>query len=399
VLQSVVADLHRAFKFAVFTVAVAHGIGCLRLWSQIAPPAHNPATLAEQQATEDRLRKSTWWPTKGSFQRSDFVGNTACAPCHAGIVAAQKSTSMARTATRAEDSQLLANYPLNYKLGSYIYQASNYRRSATYSVVDGTSSFSTTLKWAFGIRMGQSYLFEKNGGIYMAPLTYYPEEGVWDFTVDQPHSSPESLEKGIGRHLLDNEVRGCFNCHNTAATTSDRFDPEHSISGVTCEACHGPGAYHVASAAMGFADGATMILNPSHLRAVDSIDFCGSCHRTWWDITLAGGTGLKSLRFPPYRLENSRCWGKGDARLTCVACHDPHRPLVRDDAAYDEKCLSCHVNSVGAKPTADHPGGSCPIARKDCVSCHMPKYQVTDIPVKFTDHQIRVVRPNEPIPQ
>jgi hypothetical protein len=29
----------------------------------------------------------------------------------------------------------------------------------------------------------------------------------------------------------------------------------------------------------------------------------------------------------------------------------------------------------------------------------MPKYQVVDIPVKFTDHQIRVVRPNEAIPE
>jgi hypothetical protein len=29
----------------------------------------------------------------------------------------------------------------------------------------------------------------------------------------------------------------------------------------------------------------------------------------------------------------------------------------------------------------------------------MPKYHVVDIPVMFTDHQIRVVRPNEPIPE
>jgi hypothetical protein len=306
---------------------------------------------------------------------------------------------MARTATRAENSELLAQHPLNYKLGDYTYQASTDGRRATYSVFDGAASFSASLNWAFGIRMGQSYLFEKSGGIYMAPLTYYPEAGTWDFTVDLEHVAPESLEKGIGRHLLDDEIRGCFNCHNTEATTSDRFDPDHAIPGVTCEACHGPGAYHVAAAGMGFADGATMIMNPGQLRPVDSVDFCGACHRTWWDITLAGGMGLKSLRFPPYRLENSRCWGKGDARLTCVACHNPHRPLVRDDTAYDPRCLSCHVNSVGAKPTADHPGAACPTARKDCVSCHMPKYKVTDIPVKFTDHQIRVVRAGDGMPR
>ena len=391
--------MDRVFKFALFTFALASCIGCPGLWSQTGARSR-PATLVQQLATEDRLRKATWWPTKGSFPRSDFVGDSACARCHAEIVALQKSTSMARTATRGEDSELLAKHPLTYKLGSYAYQANNTGGTATYSVADGTSSFSAPLKWAFGIRMGQSYLFEKNGGIYMTPLSYYPAAGVWDFTVDQPHSTPDSFDKAVGRHLLDDEIRGCFNCHNTNATVSDRFDPERSIPGVTCEACHGPGANHVAAASLGFAEqGNTMILNPGHLNSVDSVDFCGSCHRTWWDVTLSGATGLKSLRFPPYRLENSRCWGNGDERLTCVACHDPHRPLDYNEASYDRRCLSCHVNSAGAKPTADHPGAACPTAQKGCVSCHMPKYQVIDIPVKFTDHQIRVVRPNEQIPE
>jgi hypothetical protein len=256
------------------------------------------------------------------------------------------------------------------------------------------------LQWAFGIRMGQSFLFEKNGGIFMAPLTYYPEAGVWDFTVDQPHSVPESFDKAIGRHLTDSEVQGCFNCHNAASTTNDRFDPEHSTPGVTCEACHGPGADHIAAVKAGLAEqGTTMILNPRHLNPVEAVDFCGACHRTWWDVTLSASTGLKSLRFPPYRIENSRCWGKGDARLTCVACHDPHRPLQRDATYYDQRCLGCHVNSADAKPAADHPGSACPVARKDCVTCHMPKARVEDIPVEFTDHQIRVVRPNASIPK
>jgi hypothetical protein len=406
VIESVKVSVHRVSK----SVALAAVVLCAvypRQWSQASaqasaqPSTHaRPATIGEQQATEDRLRKPGWWPTKGSFPLGDFVGDETCARCHADIFASQKSSSMAQTAARAPKSELLAKHPLNYKLGNYAYQASANGQTATYSLTDGTTSFSTPLQWAFGIRMGQSYLFEKNGGIYMAPLTYYPETAVWDFTVDQPHSVPESFDKAGGRHLLDSEVRGCFNCHNTAATTSDHFDPEHSRPGITCEACHGPAADHIAAATSGLAEqGTTLILNPRQLNPVDSVDFCGSCHRTWWDVTLSGATGLKSLRFPPYRIENSRCWGKGDARLTCVACHDPHKPLDRQAASYDQHCLSCHVNSAGAKPTADHPGAACRTAKKDCVSCHMPQYQVVDIPVKFTDHQIRVVRPNETIPE
>ena len=303
---------------------------------------------------------------------------------------------MGKTTTRAADSQWLAKYPLNYKLGPYLYQAKTVGKTATLDVSDGANSYSASLQWAFGIRMGQSFLFERNGGIYMAPLTYYPEARVWDFTVDQPHSVPGTFEKSLGRRLSDGEVRGCFNCHNTASITSDRFDPEKSIPGVTCEACHGPGADHVAAIKSGLAEqGLTMAFNPRHLNPVDSVDFCGACHRTWWDVTLSDSTGTKSLRFPPYRLQNSRCWGKGDARLTCVACHDPHRPLQRDSEAYDRRCLACHVNAVGAMPTADHPGAACPQARRNCASCHMPKHKVEDIPVEVTDHQIRVVRSEE----
>jgi nitrate/TMAO reductase-like tetraheme cytochrome c subunit len=391
--------VNKSWKFGLIGLLVALVTGWPSGWSEAVAPAH-PATLAEQLSTEDHLRKKSWWPTKGTFPADSYVGVATCAQCHADIVAAQKRTSMAQTAARANASEHLLQHPLTYKLGPYTYQMARSGDAANYIVTDETSSYSASLQWAFGIRMGQSFLFERNGGIFMAPLTYYPEAGRWDFTVDQPHSAPESFDKSVGRRLKDDEVRGCFNCHNTAATTNDRFDPQHSTPGVMCEACHGPGADHVSAVKSGLAEqGTTMILNPRLMTPVESIDFCGSCHRTWWDVTLSGSTGITSLRFPPYRLENSRCWGKGDARLTCVACHDPHQPLERRAGAYDSRCLSCHVNTVGAKITADHPGAACPVARKECVSCHMPKAVVTDIPVKFTDHQIRVVRTDDAIPK
>lgn len=391
--------MNRTRKIGLWTLVIVLFACIPKLRSQGATQAQ-PATMAEQQATEDRVRKPGWWPTKGSYPRAAFVGDEACVKCHADIVSSQRAGSMAQTTARASDSQHLAKHPLSYKLGPYTYQAGQSGQTAAYSVSDGTTSFSVPLQWAFGVRMGQSYLFEKNGGTFMAPLTYYPEAGVWDFTVDQPHTVPESMDKAIGRHLTSSEVQGCFNCHNTASITNDRFDPEHSISGVTCEACHGPAADHIAAVKAGLADqGTTMIMNPRNLSPVDAVDFCGSCHRTWWDVTLSGATGIKSLRFPPYRIENSRCWGKGDARLGCVACHDPHGPLQREAGYYDQRCLSCHVNAVNAKPTADHAGSACPVARKDCVTCHMPKARVEDIPVEFTDHQIRVVRSKDDIPR
>ena len=56
-------------------------------------------------------------------------------------------------------------------------------------------------------------------------------------------------------------------------------------------------------------------MNPSRLDPVESVDFCGACHRTWEDVVTNIGLGALNLRFAPYRLENSKCWGKPDARL------------------------------------------------------------------------------------
>ena len=107
--------------------------------------------------------------------------------------------------------------------------------------------------------------------------------------------------------------------------------------------------------------------------------------------------GVTTVLAVPYRLEKSRCWGSGDPRITCVACHSPHRPLVQEVAAYDQRCLSCHVK-VGAQPTAAHPGAACKVGTEKCASCHMPKYEVQDMHYRFTDHMIRVVKAGAPFP-
>jgi hypothetical protein len=147
--------------------------------------------------------------------------------------------------------------------------------------------------------------------------------------------------------------------------------------------------------------GEELIFNPRRLTPSDSVDFCGACHRTWWDVTSNKDIGILNLRFAPYRLEKSRCWGSGDARITCVACHDPHKPLVEDPTSYDQQCLSCHALPTltpGLTPAADPTAAVCPVGGTGCVICHMPKYDVPGMHYKFTDHWIRVVQTGAPYP-
>ena len=90
--------------------------------------------------------------------------------------------------------------------------------------------------------------------------------------------------------------------------------------------------------------------------------------------------------------------GQRHARLTCIACHNPHEEVRSDPASYDRVCLSCHLNSAGMKTTAELPGPACHVGQKDCVTCNMPKVFVPEMHFNFTDHRIRIARAGAPYP-
>jgi hypothetical protein len=374
------------------------GLDCrLRTLILIIAAAAVPVSTAArmQWATADRLQSPGWWPTKDTARRADFVGTDGCRECHRSQAAVQPSTAMARTAMAAADSPVLrASTHLAFDAPGASYRITAGTGGPLYTVARGGETFTARLTWAFGAGdVGQSFLLTHTNGFFEARVSYYASRHALGFTPGRALTASRALDEAAGRRVDPIEIRRCFSCHTTAPVTEKTFNPATAIPGVTCEACHGPGRRHVEvmkdSHRVG---GSTEILNPANLRAVESIDFCGACHATLWDVRLAGESGLAAQRSQPYRLQMSRCWTSGaDSRLTCVACHDPHRPLVRGAAAYDDRCLSCHTAS-GAQPDAAHPGRTCPVAASNCASCHMPKYEVPDMHHEFTDHLIQVPR-------
>jgi hypothetical protein len=373
-------------RIVLAAVCCLAGVGIAR--------AQSPATIADQFSTAERVKKPGWWPTKGDAPKNDYTDAAACTRCHSEIAASQKTTPMSRTSRSPANSELLrAREKITLTQPPYTYQMTPKPDGETYSVIGDKQTVSEPLTWAFGTgNHGQSYLFNHEDALYEGRISYYSSSQSFGLTPNHPTTPAESLEKAIGRKVSGAEAQKCFGCHTTASTVSGKFTAEKSTPGITCEVCHGPGAAHVAMESNGFREeGAGLVLNPKHLAPSDSVDFCGACHRTWWDVNQDGLVGIGTLRFPAYRLEKSRCWGKGDARITCVACHDPHQQLVKDAGSYDQKCLSCHA-ATASQSKADHPGAACPVATKDCVTCHMPKYETPDMHTKFTDHMIRVVR-------
>jgi Cytochrome c554 and c-prime len=361
-------------------------------------------TLVDEMTTPERIDKHPWWPTKLSTPADKFTGSAACAECHADISRSQQQSEMAQSLMPADKSEYLKNvYGKQLSVDGFTYDIQQTENGASFILKTDAGSVSKPLVWAFGSgKISQVYMTPEADFYNESHFSYFDSIHGFDSTPAQPvlrvsgqDEPQDSLKKAVGRQVQMHEVRRCFACH--AANVPAAGPINDIIPGSTCETCHGPGANHVAAMRANLPNLGYLIMNPAHLRPVDQVDFCGSCHATSMDVQMAGSFGLPSVRFPAYRLQNSACW-RDDARIQCTACHDPHKPLLRETAGYDQRCLACHVSGSGAKPDGTHPGKACPVQTKDCASCHMPKYEFPDVHHKFTDHQIRVVRQGETIP-
>lgn len=422
----------RAHRFLAVSTLSLLLCAALALSQNIRDAQSARANLAGTQleiplATASRLEraKNSWWPTKKAQSREDFVGNKVCASCHSEKTASQAATPMANAARPVSDAKILRAHPaLTATRGKFTYDISQTPEGFTYSVSDGANRLSAVILWAFGVaNKGQTYIYEKDGEYYESEMSYYSAISGLEVTTGHEQKRPDTLEDALGSLQDPPAAQKCFACHTTGATTSSGgFAPQYATPGVTCEACHGPGGSHAVLMQQLQGEAATpgtlQILNPSSLSPIASVDFCGACHRTWADVyeMHVGVTGPVNSRFQPYRLENSKCWGEsGDARLTCVACHDPHRQLQHEPAAYDARCLACHSatkaestatakppGAARAMPSAEAPSRSakaCPLATTKCVICHMPKVNVAVMHSDFTDHRIRIVGKGEPYPE
>jgi hypothetical protein len=310
---------------------------------------------------------------------------------------------------------LRAHPKLSVRKGPYTYTVETRGSDSTYSVSDGTQTITMPIHWTVGQGM-QTWVFERNGSYYESLVSYYPSIQGLETTVGDEALVPHTLEEAAARKLSLGDTKDCFDCHSTHAVTKGRLTLDSVQEGVTCEHCHAGSSTHLFDALQGVFDTAPASLKK--LPTEDISNFCGQCHRSWETVVRQHTRGIVDVRFQPYRLANSKCFRGTDPRISCVACHDPHRNLARDDSSYDGKCLACHAPKPGRiavqpAPTSNRAAGAetpratggtdeapqaCPVASANCVSCHMPKVKLPAEPITFTDHEIRIVKPGEPYP-
>jgi hypothetical protein len=301
---------------------------------------------------------------------------------------------MSRALEPINHCEILTRNPhLTWSDGPYRYAIQKTGEKYTYTVTDGAASAEATLLYALGQgKAGQTYVFEKAGQYYESRVSYYQQLQGLGLTVGAQNLQPGNIDQALGRLMSHGEARDCFGCHTTGARRGNDLQLDHFENGVQCEDCHGPGAEHLSAIQSGRPVQGT-IRALKGMKAEESNELCGSCHRTWETVMLLKIRGTANARFQPYRLTNSQCFQSADTRIACTACHNPHQALVTEAKAYDSKCQACHnaQNAAIGKKT-------CKVATEACVSCHMPRFEVPGSHHAFADHWIRVVKAGERYP-
>src|ERR1022692_3652352 len=102
--------------------------------------ASSQSDMIDQMTTPERLRQHLWWPTKLSSAPDKFVGNGACAACHAAIVKSQATSEMAQTLMAADQSHFLTSrYGKQVTVDGFVYRIFRGPEGPAFQVVSSTA--------------------------------------------------------------------------------------------------------------------------------------------------------------------------------------------------------------------------------------------------------------------
>ena len=285
------------------------------------------------------------------------------------------------------------------------------------------------LTYTFGAEPLQQYLSPFPGGrLQSLTIAWDSVRGAWFPLYPDARTPPGDPLHWTGRSQNWNGM--CAECHST--NLRKHYDPDTDTYrtrwdeiDVGCQACHGPGAAHVAWArarpgddpAGARADGLVVDLDAAPART--EIETCAGCHsrrQRLDDGTQAGQPFLDGFR--PSALGEGLYHADGQiqgevyvwgsyvqsrmyaAGVRCSHCHDPHSLEV--PAGDNAVCVQCHSEAPApAFPTPPakrydtplHPFHDEGSEGALCVNCHMPAqtYMIVD---PRRDHSFRIPRPD-----
>ncbi len=364
-----------------------------------------------------------------------FVGSAACAGCHPREAAAHRASDHAHAMAPATPATVLGDFAAVPAIEPGGAPGAFVRRGDRFFVrargPDGTPGEFPVL-YTLGVRPLQQYLLPLDGGrlqvFGLAWDTRPRAAGGQRWFAPAPAGPAGGAPSWTRRDQTWNFA--CAECHTTGLRkgydpATDAYASAWAEPGVGCEACHGPGAAHVAWARGGVradaaGSGIPVSFRGDRVRWVPGdpprpagpstpsgeVEACGRCHARRQPIapyepgrplldTHVPALLVPGLYFPDGQIRDevyeygsfvqSRMYGAG---VTCSDCHEPHSGALR--AAGNALCTRCHAPARFDGPAHHHHRSGSEGAR--CVACHMPAriYMAVD---PRRDHAFAVPRP------
>ena len=367
-----------------------------------------------------------------------YVGMNTCRQCHPDVYKTFIETGMGKSFDVASHTKSSANFEHSVIYDKYkdLYYKSYWQDDSLkfreFRMQQGDTIYQRTETVNYIVGSGQhtnSHIFNSNGYLHQAPMTYYTQKGTWDF--------PPGFEEGNNTRFGRKIGLECITCHNAYPKMEMGSENKYTFvaNGIDCERCHGPGEAHVLQKQKGLLIDTSKyidysIVNPAKLGIDLQMDVCQRCHiqgntvlnkgKTFFDFR--PGMPLSDVLnsfMPVYkgqeeehimashaeRLKMSKCFiatsekisenpelNKGlkpyKNALTCITCHNPHVSIkVTGKEIYNTACKNCH-STTEQKKCSENPI-KLEAENNNCVNCHMPKSGAIDIPhVRVTDHYI-----------
>jgi predicted CXXCH cytochrome family protein len=314
-----------------------------------------------------------------------MVGSAACAGCHAPEHGAWSASLHARAMAPSDAATVASAFdgaPVPWGGGSL---ARPHRDGGRRWLETERPAGRHELRFVLGHRPIEQHLAAFPGGKLQAlPVGFDTGRRAWFDVFPDDAREPSDWGHWTNRGMTANSQ--CLFCHTTAYEKGYRVEDDAYASrwtemAVGCEACHGPGASHVAARRAGRPDGYPP---PAGERRLDA---CATCHALRREIATGFVPGARLLDFfepdlldgdayhPDGQLrQESYEWGSfaqsamHRAGVECGACHDAHSGALLAEG--DALCLGCHDARL-ARAEHTHHAPDSDGAR--CVSCHMPE--------------------------
>ncbi|HZW31077.1 MAG TPA: multiheme c-type cytochrome [Isosphaeraceae bacterium] len=288
-----------------------------------------------------------------------YVGDAACARCHAEITRTFREHPMGRSLSpiaaagvadggdRPRFTAQGLEYSVEHRGGRVIHREA--RRDAQGCVI---AQHEAEVQFAIGSgRQGITFLIERDGFLFESPITWCPRQRRWDLSPGY-----EARNTHFDRPIQAE----CLYCHANRVEpvegTINRYQqPIFRGHAIGCERCHGPGELHVVRPEP-VAGQAPRIVNPARLEPALREAVCEQCHLLGERRVVRAAGGARTIGPVCRSPASGRC-----------SCRREDRPRT-GSSGRSNRCTRADASAPvevgsGASPATTHINGPAPRRR------------------------------------